>query len=207
MKLKKLIFSIILYCMISIQLHAQDSGAPFFTRSFDFEEDGDVQTGYVTFQNGVKGRAVNLDGYTSFIEVPNRSVKNLNQDFSIDAWIALQEYPWNWSGIFDNFYDNTGVFFGVNAFGKLGLFLGDGEKSIECVSELTIPHLMWTHVAATVDSDMGITLYVNGEKAGFLEYKGNFKIDGESDFWIGRSHIDTYPEIRKEKYVCNIHPG
>ena len=74
MKQKLLIFSIIVYCAISIQLTAQDSESPFFTRSFDTEEEGDVQTGYVTFQNGVKGRAVNLDGYTSFIEVPNRSV-------------------------------------------------------------------------------------------------------------------------------------
>jgi hypothetical protein len=201
MKLKKLIFSIILYCAIAMQLKAQDTGNPFFTRSFDSEEDGDVQTGYVTFQNGIKGRAVNLDGYTSFIEVPNRSVKNLNQDFTMEAWIALQEYPWNWSGIFDNYRDKTGVFFGVNAFGKVGLFLGDGKNTTECVSDITIPHLMWTHVAATVDSNNGITLYVNGEKAGFLEYKGNFKIDGESDFWIGRSHVDTYPE-NTEREVC-----
>ncbi len=51
--------------------------------------------------SGIKGNALQLDGYSSFIVRKHEGVPRVSQDFSISAWISLAAYPWNWCPIVD----------------------------------------------------------------------------------------------------------
>ena len=119
MYIKKITLAILLFC--SIQLNAQVS--ELFSRDFESTAPGDNYVGYVTPDKGVSGAGINLDGLSSYIEITGKDLKKLKGDFTIHAWVALQEYPWDWSAILDNYKGFEGVFFGINAIGEVGLFL------------------------------------------------------------------------------------
>lgn len=189
----------ILLCIIATALNAQDNVV--FYRDFDSYPATDEKIGYVMSETGVIGQCASLDGLTSYIQTLGIDMQKLESGFTIEAWVALQEYPWNWSGIFDTYKNEKGIFFGISASGKLGVFLGNGKKRIECISDSSLSHLHWNHVVASIDFKKGITLYINGEKVGYTKIPGNIILQGESFVWIGRSHTDTYP-FDTEREVC-----
>jgi hypothetical protein len=54
------------------------------------------------WRRGVSGTCLSFDGYTNRVTVPSRILPNIRGDFTIEAWIAPQEYSWNWSDIVDH---------------------------------------------------------------------------------------------------------
>ena len=54
------------------------------------------------WRKGVSGTCLSFDGYTSRVTVPSRELPNIRSDFTIEAWIAPQEYSWDWSGVVDH---------------------------------------------------------------------------------------------------------
>jgi hypothetical protein len=145
----------------------------------------DSVSGNFRLVRGVKGQAIVLDGYTTHISRESDAVPKLGPDFTIEAWVALGAYPWNWVPIAaqentvslnssldaacwpDDITVNSprdGFFFGIGPQGQLGLFAGAGDWLL-CQTEQVIPLRKWTHVAAALQSGKGIALYVNGEKA------------------------------------------
>ena len=197
MNYKYLIIEILLFC--SVTSHSQVK--EIFSRDFEAVAPGDHYIGYVTPDKGVVGKGINLDGLSSYIEVTGKELKKLKGDFTIHAWVALQEYPWDWSAILDNYKGFEGVFFGINAIGEVGLFLGDGEVDVIFTSDKPLEHLVWNHVAVSFESGEGVALYINGELAAFEGYDRNYTLPKKQDFWIGRSHKDTYP-YGTEREVC-----
>ncbi|MBM4025109.1 MAG: LamG domain-containing protein [Planctomycetes bacterium] len=117
----------------------------------------------------MRGKAIVMDGHTTCIRRTAQRVPNLERGFTVEAWIALGAYPWNWAPIAAQ--ENTvslnssrdklswpddiaadslreGFFFGVGPQGHLGLHLGaDGWRV--CQTERSIPLRTWTHVAAS----------------------------------------------------------
>lgn len=46
----------------------------------------------------------------------------VREGFTVEAWVALNTYPWNWAPIVDQEEDRQeGFFFGIDAFGHIGL--------------------------------------------------------------------------------------
>jgi hypothetical protein len=45
---------------------------------------------------GVSGKALRFDGYTTSVRVASEQAPKLGQAFSVEAWVALNTYPWNW---------------------------------------------------------------------------------------------------------------
>lgn len=71
---------------------------------------------------GVRGSALKFDGFTTVIEIPGEQAPKLQKDLAIEAWVALQSYPWNWLGVVDRHENqNSGYTFGIDAEGRLGL--------------------------------------------------------------------------------------
>ncbi len=46
--------------------------------------------------NGVSGSALVFDGYTSVITRDADRAPRLQEEFTIDAWLAVAAYPWNY---------------------------------------------------------------------------------------------------------------
>ena len=51
--------------------------------------------GYFLRVPGVSGNALSFDGYTTSIERAAKDVPDVGQAFTVSAWIALDDYPWN----------------------------------------------------------------------------------------------------------------
>ena len=148
---------------------------------------------------GVAGNAVILDGFTTRVTRPADKVAPLGDAFSFEAWIALQEYPWNWAAILNQERDHKeGWFFGIGGDGTVGLHVAKDGKWLECNSKERLPLLKWAHVAGTYDAKTGLKVYLNGKPAGELATTGPITPATGVDLLMGLSHTRTYP-IRTER--------
>ncbi len=173
----------------------------------------DVINGNFRLVRGIKGQAVVMDGYTTCIVRIANQVPMLGPDFTIETWIALGAYPWNWAPIVAQ--ENTismqsnldalcwpedivvnspqdGFFFGISPEGYLGLQVGAGGWKI-CLTEEKIPLKKWTHVAATFQKGEGVVLYVDGRKAAEMTFDSGFRQAETEDLRIGMARQKLEP--------------
>jgi hypothetical protein len=173
----------------------------------------DAVAGNFRLVQGVKGKALVLDGYTSRISRAADAAPKLGPDFTVEAWIALGAYPWNWAPIAaqentvslnsnldaacwpDDITVNSprdGFFFGIGPQGQLGLFAGAGDW-LDCRTKEMIPLRKWTHVAATLRSGNGISLYIDGEKVAESPLAANFRPAEREDLRVGMARQKREP--------------
>lgn len=173
----------------------------------------DEVEGNYRLMSGIRGEALVLDGYTTCVVRSADLAPEMAGDFTIEAWIALGAYPWNWAPIAAR--ENTvslnsnldavcwpeditinspraGFFFGVGPQGQLGLHMGAGEwRVIE--SGAPIPLRKWTHVAATFTRGEGVALYMDGERTGGESFGSDFSRAGDEDLRIGMGRQQLEP--------------
>ena len=142
---------------------------------------------------GVSGTALKFDGFTTAVVRNANTVPNLRGHFSIEAWIAVQAYPWNWVAIVDQEKDRqAGYFFGIDSEGRLGLQLSVWRNWEICRSHVRFPLMKWTHVVGTYDAEKGISLYIDGNLAGRLPVAGEMTPTTNTGLQIGRN-FDPLP--------------
>jgi hypothetical protein len=154
---------------------------------------------------GVKGQALILDGYTTRISRSADVSPKIGPDFTVEAWIALGAYPWNWAPIAaqentvslhsnldafcwpDDITVNSprdGFFFGVGPQGQLGFFAGAGDW-VDCRTKDILPLRKWAHVAAALKSGRSISLYIDGAKVAESPLAAPFRQAAGEDLRIG----------------------
>jgi hypothetical protein len=222
MRSKRLKTGTLLFALIGFfTLSAQDKIKAHW--NFDEAQDGktrdvvgavdDSITGHFRLVQGVKGKALVLDGYTTLISRAAALAPKLGPDFTVEAWIALGAYPWNWAPIaaqentvsLDSNLDaacwpdditvnspRDGFFFGVGPQGQLGLFAGAGDW-VDCRTKEIIPLRKWTHVAAVLKSGQSISLYVDGEKTAESPLAGPFRPAERENLRVGMPHQKIEP--------------
>jgi hypothetical protein len=174
----------------------------------------DSVTGYVQLVEGVRSKALKLDGFTASLVRPAERAPRLEGPFTLEAWVALGAYPWNWAPILaqentislnsnldavcwpDDIVVNSprqGYFFGIGPGGHLGLHLGTGGTWLVCQSDTPVPLRKWSHVAAVYEPGQGIVLYMDGREAGHLEVSGRFRPAQEADLRIGMGRQKLEP--------------
>jgi hypothetical protein len=155
---------------------------------------GDSIHGNFKYVEGVSGKALQFDGYTTHVVRKANDAPRLADAFTIEAWVAMQTLPWNWTAIVEQQgQSKPHLFFGLNAEGRPALRLNINGQLHECVSPKPLPLLKWSHVAATFDASKGVKLYVNGQEAGSLAAKGALSTEGLTDMFIGKSHDKMSP--------------
>jgi hypothetical protein len=158
--------------------------------------------GRFNWVRGVSGTALKFDGFTTFIERERQTVPRLSRDFSIEAWVAIQSYPWNWVAIVDQEKNHhSGYYFGIDSEGRLGLQLEVWGSWEECLSQIRIPRMRWVHVAGTYDEASGIRLYVNGRLVGRLSVRGAMTPARGIGLRIGRNFKNLAPSALVRSYV------
>ena len=154
-----------------------------------------TKSGYLEDVTGVKGRAMKGDGFTTRISYHSYEALDINKGFSVEAWIAPQEYSWNWTGLVDQENGhNSGFSFGIDYIGRIGLYAAIDGKWQGLVSQESVPLLKWSHIAATFDPANGIAVYINGQPAGKKAIKGK-ATPSKADLWIGMSHTKQWPAL------------
>jgi len=154
--------------------------------------------GYFEAVSGIKNTSWKLDGYTSVLKGEVLQLNEPLNAFTVEGWIALQSYPWNWSALINqgqqiqssksiNDSISYDFFFGINAFGQLGFRLKLNGQLYSCVSSQKLPLLDWNYVVATYHSSNGIRLYMNGQLVDHFAVLGTVgPFDGHT-LWIGKN--------------------
>jgi hypothetical protein len=139
--------------------------------------------------DGVVGKALKCDGFTTCVIRQAKHAPTLGDAWTIEAWVAIQAYPWGWCPIVAQRKNRqTGYMFGIDAEGHLGLHLAIDGKWQACTSETRIPLMTWHHVAGTFDKNRGIVLFVDGQQVANLEVKGSPTYADDVDLRIARNH-------------------
>jgi len=177
--------------------------------------------GLAKYVPGVKGSAMKFDGFSSYVEgMPEmqrgrrrRTEENeeeggrfrIPRDISIEAWISMGAYPWNWAPILTiGKYKITGFYFGVDSRGRLGFYLSDATSVWhECISDidpktqLGMDIQKWYHVVGTYSPREGMAIYINGELAGtYNDFTFDYGIaysELDKGFRIGKNRVDLAP--------------
>ncbi len=135
--------------------------------------------GLTKFVPGVRGTAVLLDGYSSFIDSkpmdisensPELALFRLPRQISIEAWVALGAYPWNRAPILTmGKYGITGFYFGIDSRGRPVIEVSDGTSTwhdcqgrLDSDTKIGLQLHRWYHLVATFDPLTGMAIYVDG---------------------------------------------
>jgi len=159
--------------------------------------------GNFKYVNGSAGKGLRFDGFTTSLVRQSPESPKLNDAFTIEAWIALGAYPWNWCPIVSRSEEEkAGYYLGIDSQGHVGFRLAIDGKWYECKSQ-NIPELKvglelrkWYHIAGVYDSKKGITVYIDGKKAAALTVTGKVNFAEDVDLLIGRNHkkmVPTHP--------------
>ncbi len=183
-------FFLTIFFFYVINLQAQK---PLLQWSFN-EEGSDSIVGNICYTEGVSGKALIFDGYTSEIIHKTHGRNPFTQNFSISAWLAPQEYSWNLSAVVNQQKDlNTGLFFGINHIGKLVGSLSIGSEWKTCISSDSLPLLHWSHVAMVFEVEKGICLYINNKKVGESKFSGHPVFATDVDISLGKTQTKLTP--------------
>ncbi|MBW2675180.1 MAG: LamG domain-containing protein, partial [Deltaproteobacteria bacterium] len=148
----------------------------------------DLAYGNIEQVKGVHGKALKFDGLSTKVVRGRGLATSLAKQFSIEAWVALQEYGLNQTAIINREKGRkTGYFFGIDSQAHLLFMANIGGKWISCVSEELLPVLRWSHVAVTFDPAQGVTLYIDGRTVGHNATRGEFVPAKNANIWIGMS--------------------
>ena len=132
-----------------------------------------VKGNITLYKAGVSGSALAFDGYDSKVVIRQDQKPEMTKGFTIDAWLAIGAYPWNWAPVIDMSSGNQ-FYFGINDIGQLGFKYASGLDSLKIVSDEEITLSKWTHVAVTLDPAKNkAAIFINGKevKTSTFEFK------------------------------------
>jgi hypothetical protein len=146
---------------------------------------------------GVSGTAIRFDGFTCLIAHPANKTLVGQTAITIEAWVALGAYPWNWCPVITQSKEEDGGFsFEIGPRGELGMKQTFAGNTVSCISETQIPLNTWTHIAATVESGKGIRVFINGQETGKYLTQKKAAFSGNAVMRIGINYSDVYPAYR-----------
>jgi hypothetical protein len=143
---------------------------------------------------GVSGACLSFDGYTNKVTLPASGLPQITGDFTIEAWIAPQEYSWNWSGIVDHDQDKkAGYSMGINHLGQIGLYANIEGEWRGLTTGKFVDLLKWTLVTGVYDEKKGFAVYFNGVLIDTIPSSGAISDATGLDLYIGMAHEKNYP--------------
>ena len=139
---------------------------------------------------GVSGEGLRFDGYTTGMTVSHKEIPPLGAEgFSVEAWLALDTYPWNWVPVAAQESEHqAGFFLGLDAFGHVAFAASINGQWRTAVSATTVPLKRWTHLAgtyATRERHSVLTVWINGVSSATVQAEGEYT-PARTDLLIGR---------------------
>ena len=144
---------------------------------------------------GIDGKGLRLDGFTTCLTKSPKSIRTLQDEYTIEAWVALGNYPWNWCPILTT--ESAGV-------SGYRLMLGPlGEVSLECAiddqwiacssGQEVIPLRKWMHIVGVYRANDEMTLYLNGNQITSCPIEGNIHYSQNTELRIGMVAFEGKP--------------
>jgi hypothetical protein len=136
---------------------------------------------------GVSGKGLRLDGFTTRIIRENRNIKKPGNEFTIEAWVSLGEYPWNWCPLITTESNEVkGYRLMIGPYGQVSMEAAIAEQWVACTSEQEVlPLRKWMHIAGVYTTGKELTLYVNGNMVASIPIKGSLTFPARTSCIIG----------------------
>ena len=114
--------------------------------------------------NGVSGSALVFDGYTSVITRDAGRAPQLQEEFTIDVWLAVAAYPWNDVPIISHSDERLrGYALEMGPRGELRFeIVVNGRRIFAQSDDFAVPAHTWAHIAARYAGKDGLSIFVNG---------------------------------------------
>lgn len=145
--------------------------------------------GFHRFVDGVIKNGLRFDGYSTTVIRSAAKAPQLHGDFTVQAWVALETYPWSWCAIINQEQnEQAGYYFAIDPEGRFGLHLAIDGKWQACSTQVKLPLYKWNHLAGSYSSKNGISLFLNGINVGNLQCNGSPTFAGQIDLLIGRNN-------------------
>lgn len=124
----------------------------------------DTVEGYAEEALGVRGNGLRLDGFTTCVRTSGTDRVVIGDEITVEAWIALGEYPWNWCPILTSESDEVkGYRLMIGPLGQASLECAVGGQWLACTSERdAIPLRTWVHVVGVYRARSEMSLFLNG---------------------------------------------
>ncbi|HXW92619.1 MAG TPA: LamG domain-containing protein [Terriglobales bacterium] len=143
---------------------------------------------------GVSGNGLRFDGESTAIVRGYKHTPETKSGVTVDAWVAVNAYPWNWLPIVEQRREEqAGYSFGIDCFGHLGMKVAVDGQWWSLLSEVQLPLKRWAHIAGSYDPATGIAIYINGRPAGQLALRGALRPAERQDLVIGRAREPILP--------------
>ncbi|MBW1903564.1 MAG: LamG domain-containing protein, partial [Deltaproteobacteria bacterium] len=112
---------------------------------------------------------------------------------TVEAWVALGNYPWNWCPVLTTESDETkGYRLMIGPHGEVSLQTAIAEQCISCTTErLSIPLRKWMHIVGVYRANTDLAVYINGEMKASIPIHGEMGYARNSECVIG---MVAYPE-------------
>ena len=96
--------------------------------------------GFHRFAPGVAGQALRSDGQTTHLIRPAAQAPRLDGAFTLEAWVAIQNYPWTWCAILNQEQNRQqGYSLSIDPTGHFGLHVAVSGEWIESRSDKPLP--------------------------------------------------------------------
>ncbi|MEI8372773.1 MAG: LamG domain-containing protein [Planctomycetota bacterium] len=143
---------------------------------------------------GVRGNCLRFDGFTTLVRRPSGKVPDLSRGFTLQGWVALAAYSWNWTPIIAQRDGETrGYSFGIDSTGHFGLQLAADFRWTKCMAAQVLRLKTWYHLAAVYDPAFGVRLFLDGQPVGSFPVEKRISFAKDIDLYIGRNHEKMVP--------------
>lgn len=136
---------------------------------------------------GVNGKGIRLDGFTTRIIRDGRNLIKPGSELTIEAWISLGEYPWNWCPLLTTESNEVkGYRLMIGPYGQVSMEAAIAEQWVACTSEQEVlPLRKWMHIVGVYTADKELTVYVNGDMVASHPINGSLTFPERTSCNIG----------------------
>jgi hypothetical protein len=114
------------------------------------------------WRKGMSGTALGFDGYNTAVRVQATSVPLGAKGLTVEAWVALGAYPWNWCPVVQ-LGENENLYLGIDPDGQVAFGIQSGGKAVRIQSGQFLERRRWYQLAGVYDKDAGrLRLYIDG---------------------------------------------
>ena len=153
-----------------------------------------IEGNYRFMPEGVRGDCLRFDGFTTLVRCEAAKVPDLTRGFTVQGWVALAAYSWNWTPLIaQRDGDTRGYSFGIDSMGHFGLQLAADFRWTNCIATNVLGLRTWHHLAVTYDPAFGVRLFLDGRPVGSFPVEKRLSFAKELDLNIGRNHEKMVP--------------
>jgi len=144
---------------------------------------------------GVTGNGLRLDGFTTRVIRKGTAIQKPGNEFTIEAWVSLGEYPLNWCPVLTTESNEIkGYRLMIGPYGQVSLEAAIAEQWVSCTSaNETMPLRKWMHIVGVYSAGNEMKLYVNGEVVATTPIKGALTFPAKTQCIIGMVTVPGKP--------------